>query len=127
LERIVKRKLSFTAFLLVIMNNTASAQIAPPPYTPNPMVWQQGINDNPQWRSLGCPHDYANDGEKLEMIEKGLCANANPDGSVKNPDAAVNGSGETWKILGCPRDYESDADLEAMKQAGLCKNVKVAR
>ena len=50
----------------------------PAPAAPNPMVWQQGVNDSATWRQLGCPHDYSSDAEKAEMIRKGLCKNVKP-------------------------------------------------
>ena len=109
-------------FATPFLTFSASAQMSPPPPAPNPMVWEQGIADNPQWRQLGCPHGYANDLEKERMIRDGLCKNANLDGTVKNPASAQDAKTATWKVLGCPRDYESDADLEDMKRAELCKN-----
>ena len=115
----------FVVSVVVILEERSIAQVSAPATSPNPMVWEQGINDNPQWRRLGCPHSYANDLEKAEMISKGLCTNANSDGSIKDRDAKPDANAATWKVLGCPRDYESDADLEDMKQAGLCTNVVV--
>lgn len=111
--------------LLVMTGAMLSHPLAAQMPTPGAelMVWQQGVNANATWKQLGCPRAYESDADKEQMISRGQCLNANPDGSLRS-EGYVPDNRPMWQRLGCPRDYSSDVEKDEMISRGLCRNAR---